>query len=362
MGIQSVNGLLAGQLANSQRLFDLLARQIASNDRLAVGPSFDPSAFVASERLRSQLAGLEAGSRAIQLGRAVTSLADARLSDVSNQLDGIRTLAIQAQVATGDDRLAIESALQTSVNQLNGIISTPYFGQVNVANSVFRVTDDPAGNITNVAIVRTPGPVPEGGFGLDIVVNALGTNPDVTVNGVAATVADGIATFSAGGIAGSFSVNPSTPATTTVNLTITSGGITVATGAGTGTLTFGVPALSGDLGSSGGVGSIARLGTAIGSVSGEDRIAIIDAARSEVLAGRAQLGSVSGALATAGSAVENQISGISSAYADVRTLDFASAIVNLTQARTQAEIQMLLIRENGVNQASILRLLANHND
>lgn len=362
MGIQSVNGLLAGQLANSQRLFDLLARQIASNDRLAAGPSFDPSAFAATEKLRSQLAGLEAGSRAVQLGRAMTNLADARLADVGDQLDGIRTLAIQAQAATGDDRLALESALQSSVNQLVGQISSPFLGLSGVSNAAFQVTSDPSGSVSNLSVTQTPGPVPASGFPLEIVINALGVNPDVTVNGIQADVSDNVVTFDADGIAGTFAVDPATSGGTIVNLTVVSGGVTVVTDGTGGTLTFGVPALSADLGSSGGLGSISRLGTAIGSVSADDRIAIIDAARSEVLAGRVQLATVNGALASAGSAIENRISGITSAYADGRAVDLASAIVNLTQARTQAELQTLLIRENSVTQASILRLLTGQNE
>lgn len=357
MGINSINGLIAGQLANTQRLFGLIAGQIATGDRLANSPAFDPAAFIASERLRTQLAGLESSSRTVQLGRAITSLADSNLASVSGQLDGIRTLVLQSSVANGEDKLALDAAIQASVNQITGQLASPFFGQVGGSGSSFSVSTDPSNQITNLALTQTPSPVPTGGFDLDIVVNALGATPDVTVNGVAARVENNVARFTANGFAGSFSIDPATAPGTAVTLTVQSGGITVATDGSGGTLTFGVPAFSGDLGASSGVGSLARLTTAIGSVSTDDRIAILDAARSEVITGRAQIGRVDSGLANAGSAIENQISGISSAVADLRSVDLASAILDLTRAQVQAELQTLLLRENNVTQASILRLL-----
>lgn len=449
MGLQSISGLIAGQISNNQRLFGLLAAQLAANDRLATRPGFDPGAFVASERLRSQLASLDAGSRSIQLGRAISSLADSSLESTSTQLDNIRTLVLQASVASGDDRLAIQGAIQTSVNQLESQLSSPFFGRLGGSGSAIGVTSDPSGTITNAVLTQVPSQVPEAGFDIDIEVvaagtsaeatianaagiavggrfeligatgrvavtangsaqdvvdqinagtgrsglaaslsgadvvvssvdagsrqsigianlgaagltvasNVAGTDAQVRVNGVAASARGNVVSFGAGGFAGSFAVDPNAAGGTTVQLRAVSGGITVATDGNGGSLTFGVPAFAGSLGSSSGVGSLASLGANAGGVSLSDSLAIIDAAQSEVLASRAQLGSIDNRLAEASSAIENQISGISSAFADLRSVDVAGAILDLTRTRVQAELQMLLLRENNVTQASILRLL-----
>jgi flagellin-like hook-associated protein FlgL len=446
MGLQSISGLLTTQINSSNKLFSLLAAQIAKNDRLAVSAAIDPSAFVISEGVRSQLASLDAGSRSVQLGQAITSLADARLAGVSDQLSTVRSLSVQASIATGDERAALQSAIDTSLSHIDAQLSGTFLGRFGGAGAAFQTTTDPNQNITNLSVTQTPAPVNGTPVNVDITVNAVGTqasatlngvagigagqqfqitgstgtqtltyggsvqgladainagssqtglaaavaggnivlnsinygssesigvtnisaagltlagntngtDADVAVNGVQASAAGNVVSFNDSELSGTFSVAPTTPAATNVVLQAVSGGITVPTDGTGGSLTFGVPAFGSSLGSSSGLGSLSALSSGSPLAT---QLAVLDAAQGEILAGRTQIASVDSALASAGATIENQIGGLSAANADLRSVDLASSAVELTRNSLQQQLTALLIRENNVTHANILRLL-----
>jgi len=142
---------------------------------------------------------------------------------------------------------------------------------------------------------------------------------------------------------------------------VTGGGFTVVTSDRGNTITAGLPLTDGTalaLGSSSGRGSLSSLlnGGAINGNLG-DTLAILDAAGSEVLTARAQLGSLDQTLARAGATLENQSFAAANANADINGVNIAEALTGISQASVQNELQVLLLKSTNNNAGVLNRLL-----
>ncbi|MCA8939313.1 MAG: flagellin [Planctomycetes bacterium] len=211
MAIQGVSNLLLTSLAQTQRSSTLFAEQLATGNRL-VRPSIDPSAFVASERVLSELSGLGAVTSSIQRGRSLLSLADAGLSDVSDQLNDIRRLTIQSFNAVGSDRDAIQGAINNTIGQIDRNLSTTRFAGQPLSAAAFRSTNDSAGVIDGFDLERSPNPVGSG-IDIDVEIRSAGSQAQTTISAAAASAAGGDVEFELRGASGQVDIRVAQGAT-----------------------------------------------------------------------------------------------------------------------------------------------------
>lgn len=104
------------QLSRTNKLLDSSLEKLSSGFR--INKAADDSAGMAiSEKMRTQIAGLDQGSRNASDGISVIQTAEGALIEVESMLQRMRELSVQAAngTYTTDDRQAI----QTEINQLN---------------------------------------------------------------------------------------------------------------------------------------------------------------------------------------------------------------------------------------------------
>jgi len=244
--------------------------------------------------------------------------------------------------------------LTSAINQVSsqtGITATDLGGGSVQLNSAG------AGSNQFVSVQNVTGTGFTGGAGIN-----TGTNASVTVNGTLAQAQGNTVSFNNNGLSGSFSVDPATVAGTSTSLTITGGGITIPTDANGGTITVGIPVFSGgSLGASSGLGGLASLttGGSASLASGDlsSQLAILSAAGNELSAARVQVGLLDNTLGSIGDNISNQLFSSQNAFADIRGVDIASAIVGMTREKLQQQVQVSLLRSANINSANLLKLL-----
>lgn len=119
VGFTNIASLIGQRLLNAnQSALNAVGRRLAAGDRIARGAD-DPAGLIASERLRAELAGLDAETRGLDRAEAVAAVAEGALREVSGLLGDARALAAANANTAGlsnaereANRLALDSALQ----------------------------------------------------------------------------------------------------------------------------------------------------------------------------------------------------------------------------------------------------------
>jgi len=122
-------GLITNRLqGNFNRLSSGLRIATASDDAAGLG---------ISERMRSQIRSYGAASRNAQDGVSLVQTAEGALAEVSNIVNRMRELAIQAANGTLStaDRLTIDTEFQALIEEIDRIATTTSFNGVNLLNA-----------------------------------------------------------------------------------------------------------------------------------------------------------------------------------------------------------------------------------
>ncbi|USN99312.1 MAG: flagellin [Phycisphaeraceae bacterium] len=114
-GISTIG--LVHAFGRAQSLLATSAQRLATGQRINAGRD-DPAGLIASENLESQLAALEAESRASERNDAVARTADAALGEVGDMLTEGQSLAVAA-ANTGAMSDAERDALQLQMDSVN---------------------------------------------------------------------------------------------------------------------------------------------------------------------------------------------------------------------------------------------------
>ena len=149
------------QLFNSGNALDTAFKRLSSGFRINSAAD-DAAGLQISNRLTSQINGLDQAARNANDGISLAQVAEGAMEEITNSLQRIRTLAIQSQ--NGINSSADRAALQKEVTQLklemSRIASTTQFGTQNLLaggfSAVFLVGANAGQNI-NVTLSRANG-------------------------------------------------------------------------------------------------------------------------------------------------------------------------------------------------------------
>ncbi|MCH8538828.1 MAG: flagellin FliC [Alkalimonas sp.] len=158
------------QLFNSGNALDIAFKRLSSGFRINSAAD-DAAGLQISNRLTSQVNGLDQAARNANDGISLAQVAEGAMDEITNSLQRIRVLAIQSQ--NGINNSADRAALQKEVTQLkleiSRIAETTQFGKQNLLqgtySAVFLVGANAGQNI-NINLSRAGGGYGTSGLGL----------------------------------------------------------------------------------------------------------------------------------------------------------------------------------------------------
>ncbi len=170
------------QLAKTNKLLDASLKRLSSGYR--INSAADDSAGLAiSEKMRTQIAGLDQASRNALDGISVIQTAEGALVEVEAMLQRMRELAVQSAngIYTADDRDAIQAEIDQLKEEINRISSTTEFNTMTLLDG--NVDRKSYSNNNNVDLVSLSDTVAVGVYGVNITRDArqaviIGDNMD----------------------------------------------------------------------------------------------------------------------------------------------------------------------------------------
>ena len=126
------------QLMGSGNSLDQAFERLSSGSRIN-SASDDAAGLQISNRLESQVMGLNQGNRNANDGISLAQTAEGALDEVTNTFQRVRTLAQQAANGsnTGEDRKAIQEEIQVLMSEVNRIAKDTTFGGQNLLDGTY---------------------------------------------------------------------------------------------------------------------------------------------------------------------------------------------------------------------------------
>ncbi len=149
------------QLINSGKSLDTSFQRLSSGFRINSAAD-DAAGLQISNRLTSQINGLNQGISNANDGISLAQTAEGAMEEITNALQRIRTLAIQSQngINSSGDRTALQKEVSALKTEINRISTTTQFGGVNLLDGKYSSTflvGANAGQTISVNISRTNG-------------------------------------------------------------------------------------------------------------------------------------------------------------------------------------------------------------
>jgi flagellin len=360
-------------LNSSQNALATSVQRLSSGMRINSAKD-DAAGLAISERMTSQVRGLNQAVRNANDGISLAQTAEGALAEVSNNLQRIRELAVQSANATNSasDRAALDAEAQQLVSEIERVANQTAFNGTSLldgsfANAAFQVGANVNETITVTGIV-------------DANVANLGSVVKAQVTGAAATaftaVTAGDLTIngtSVGGIAAAASaterasqvrdainsvadttgVYATNDTTTTVTLSSASN-IVVAHAGATSTLAItGLAAATTNTATTTGF-----VGLSIGTVSGANlAIQSMDAALTAVNDARASLGAVQNRFESTIANLSTTAENLSAARSRIQDADFAAETASMTRAQILQQAGTAMVAQANSLPQSVLSLL-----
>ena len=341
----------------------------------------DAAGLAISERMSSQIRGLNQAVRNANDGISMSQTAEGALSEIGNNLQRIRELAVQSRNASNStsDRTALNNEVQQLKAEIDRVASTTAFNGIKLldgtfTNQAFQVGANVGETISISSLVNAQ--TTALGTTSSSSANVTGAAPTaftaitaghLTINGVSvgAVAAGGNAVTQGANIAaaintasGTTNVTATANGTTgAVTLTNTSGtstviafggasattattGFTAATTAATTTTTAGFSAL------------------AISTTAGADAaIASMDSALSALNAGRADLGAYQNRFSSAVSNLQTTAENLSASRSRIVDADFAAETATLSRNQVLQQAGTAMLAQANAMPQSVLALL-----
>jgi flagellin len=350
----------------------------------------DAAGLAISEKMRSQIGGMQQGLRNAQDGVSMIQTAEGALSETTSILQRMRELAVQASSTTlsTSDRTAVGGELLALRSQIDNIATQTRFNGQNLLTGALSVTA--AGTLTTATTTDT-------GVNVTSVVDASGADPTHTFTlsgaGAAFTIKDNttniqqtitVADFAA---AGSQTLNFSAIG---VKVALTSTGViagakVVDTGGanplkgltltttGTGSATYRVGAQTGDniavaftnmQGAALGSGGATNLNTLVAdnlavstTAKADTLLTAIDAAIGQVSTQRASLGASQNQMQSAISSLGVSIENLAAADSRIRDADIANVSSELVTRQIMQQAGVAVLAQSNSSPQSVLKLL-----
>src|SRR5690606_22115756 len=117
------------QLFNSGNNLDTAFKRLSSGFRINSAAD-DAAGLQISNRLTSQINGLDQAARNANDGISLAQVAEGAMDEITNSLQRIRTLAIQSQngINTTSDRIALQQEVSALKLEISRIADTTQFG------------------------------------------------------------------------------------------------------------------------------------------------------------------------------------------------------------------------------------------
>ena len=128
-------------LSNSTSSLDTTYKRLASGLRINSAKD-DAAGLQISNRLTSQINGLEQGNRNAQDGISYSQTAEGAMDEITNMLQRVRTLALQSAIGTNNakDRIAIQQEVTQLCDEINRVSVSTTFGGTKILNGDGGIT------------------------------------------------------------------------------------------------------------------------------------------------------------------------------------------------------------------------------
>ena len=128
-------------LSNSTSSLDTTYKRLASGLRINSAKD-DAAGLQISNRLTSQINGLEQGNRNAQDGISFSQTAEGAMDEITNMLQRVRTLALQSANGTNSDkdRVAIQQEVSQLCSEIDRISKDTTFGGQNILDGEAKLT------------------------------------------------------------------------------------------------------------------------------------------------------------------------------------------------------------------------------
>ncbi len=136
-GLSIANNLLSNNiqynLNKNQASLESVTKQLSSGLRIN-GPADNPAGFSIAANLQTQVNGFDQASQNIQDATNAVSVASGALTTVTNILQQVRALAVQASsnLLSSTDRQNIQTEISQLVSEVNGIANNTQFNGINL--------------------------------------------------------------------------------------------------------------------------------------------------------------------------------------------------------------------------------------
>ncbi|AXV64623.1 MULTISPECIES: flagellin [Pseudoalteromonas] len=301
------------QLMNSGNSLDTSFKRLSSGFRINSAAD-DAAGLQISDRLTSQINGLNQGNRNANDGISLAQTAEGALDEVTSMFQRIRTLAQQASNGsnTDEDRLAIQEEIRSLSSEVNRVAADTTFGGQNLLDGSYEANFQVGADAVQTI-----------GFSMQNVggtANTMSANGGFTLSGIA-----GIASAISGSVLASSVAGVSDAGGTAAASTYTYSGVFTETGI-----------------------SVSTQGNAQAVLAGMDAmIAVVDKKRAE-------LGAVQNRFQSTIRNQSNISENLSAAQSRIKDTDFAQETANLTKMQIlQQASQTILSQANQRPQAAL---------
>jgi flagellin len=337
----------------------------------------DAAGLAISQRMSSQISGLNQAARNANDGISMSQTAEGALGEIGNNLQRIRELAVQSRNASNSssDRTALNNEVQQLKSEIDRVASTTAFNGIKLINGSFTNQQFQVGanvsetiNINGLVNAQT---------------SSLGTSSSANVTGVAATAFTAISAgdltingtsvgaVAAGGNAVTQGANIATAinsvfgttnvyaeadaATGAVSLYNVSGNSTVVAfgGASATTATTGLTAGTTAVTSTSGFAAL-DISTKVGA---DAAIASMDSALSALNAGRADLGAYQNRFSSAISNLQTTAENLTASRSRIVDADFAAETATLSRNQVLQQAGTAMLAQANAMPQSVLSLL-----
>ncbi|WP_440055612.1 flagellin [Pseudoalteromonas sp. T1lg65] len=303
------------QLMNSGNALDTSFKRLSSGFRINSAAD-DAAGLQISDRLTSQINGLNQGNRNANDGISLAQTAEGAMDEVTSMFQRIRTLAQQAANGsnTDEDRLALQEEIRSLASEVNRVAEDTTFGGQNLLNGEYEANFQVGADAIQTI-----------GFSMKSVGASSNGNNSLTANGG----------FTMSGIAGVAS-----GVTGKTMSTLAAGISDVGTGKTEGTVGF------------------TNMAATIISVSSQENAQEVLAAMDSMIAvvdkKRAELGAVQNRFQSTIRNQSNISENLSAAKSRIKDTDFAQETANLTKMQIlQQASQTILSQANQRPQAAL---------
>jgi flagellin len=378
-------------LNKSQGMLSTSLQRLSSGMRINSAKD-DAAGLAISERFTAQIRGLNQAARNSNDGISLAQTGEGALGEVTNNLQRIRELAVQAANATNSasDRIAMQQEVSQLINEIDRVATTSNFNGVQLLDGPFTgQTFQVGANVGETISVASIVDATKAGLGLD---NSTATSTaggaltaalsagDLIVNGVeVGAAAQDAQAIAAAGIttSGTFAGGDRTfTAADGRNIVISeantgdSTAAAVAAGTGTQRSTISSVVSTGENLTIAGATGAAAAGltvenvTATGNtltvetVAGSNAlIGAVDSALGVVNSSRATLGAVQNRFESVITSLQTSAESLSAARSRIQDTDFAAETANLTKAQILQQAGMSMLAQANSLPQNVMSLL-----